>query len=80
MQCTRCCSTDYRFHSKYVHKKGGELVNRYLCKSCTKTFSDKVRKFRYADKERFLDLYLNNAGIMKSAKLLCCSLHYFSLG
>ena len=59
MQCSRCGSTRCRSHSNYIHKKSGEKVNRYLCKDCNKTFSDKVRKFRYADKERFLALYLN---------------------
>ena len=31
------------------------------------------RKFRYADKERFLEMYTNNTGIRKVAKFLCCS-------
>ena len=70
MQCPRCGSTCYISHSKYIHKQSGELVNLYLCKFCTKIFRDKVRKFRYADKERFLEMYLNNVGIRKSAKLL----------
>ena len=73
MECTRCGCTRYIAHSNYIHKKSGEKVNLYLCKDCNKTFSDKVRKFRYADKERFLDMYLNNVGIRKSAKLLGCS-------
>ena len=73
MQCTRCGSTRYRSHSNYIHHKSGEKINRYRCKDCNKTFSDKVRKFTYADKERFIEMYLNNVGIRKAAKLLGCS-------
>jgi len=40
---------------------------------CGRAFSDEVRKFTYADKERFLQLYLNNTGIRKSALFMGCS-------
>ena len=65
MQCTHCGSVSYVKNGSY---KGSQ---RYLCKECRRAFSDKVRKFTYADKERFLHMYLNNVGIRKSA--LGCS-------
>ena len=73
MECTRCGSTNYGNHSKYTHKKTGEIVQRYRCKKCKKTFSDKICKFTYKDKERFLEMYLNGIGLRKAAKILGCS-------
>ena len=67
MQCTRCGSTNYVKNGSY---KGSQ---RYICKECHKAFSDTVRKFTYADKERFLHVYLNNAGIRKGALFMRCS-------
>ena len=67
MECTHCGS------SKYIKNGVYKSSQRYRCKDCNKTFSDKVRKFTYADKERFLEMYLNNVGIRKAAKLLGCS-------
>jgi transposase-like protein len=67
MQCTHCGSLIYVKNGSY---KG---CQRYICKSCNRSFSDKVRKFRYSDKERFLEMYLNNVGIRKAAKFLGCS-------
>jgi transposase-like protein len=32
-----------------------------------------VRKFTYADKERFIEMYLNNVGIRKVALFMGCS-------
>lgn len=67
MQCVHCGSTDY---VKFGTFKG---IQRYKCKGCVRTFSDKPRKFSYADKERFLDMYLNNVGIRKAARFMGCS-------
>ncbi|MCL2020559.1 MAG: hypothetical protein FWG81_00245 [Betaproteobacteria bacterium] len=67
MQCTHCGSVSYVKNGSY---KGSQ---RYLCKECRRAFSDKVRKFTYADKERFLQMYLNNVGIRKSAIFMGCS-------
>ncbi|MCL2298149.1 MAG: hypothetical protein FWC38_02790, partial [Proteobacteria bacterium] len=67
MQCTHCGSTSYVKNGSY---KGSQ---RYRCKDCGRAFSDKVRKFTYADKERFLHMYLNNVGIRKSALFMGCS-------
>ena len=40
--------------SKYIKNGVYKCSQRYRYKDCNKTFSDKVRKFTYADKERFL--------------------------
>ena len=67
MQCTHCGSKEYVNNGSY---KG---VKRYKCKECGRYFSDKVRKFTYKDKERFLQLYLNNVGVNKAALFMDCS-------
>ena len=67
MQCTHCGSLRYVKNGSY---KG---VRRYICKDCGRYFSDKVRKFTYKDKEKFLQMYLNNVGIRKAALFMGCS-------
>jgi transposase-like protein len=67
MRCTHCGNERYVRNGK---KNGSQ---QYICKHCKRSFSDKVRKFTYADKERFLDMYLNNVGIRKAAKFIGCS-------
>jgi transposase-like protein len=67
MVCTHCGS------EKYVKNGISNGVQRYKCKKCNRTFGDKIRKFTYLDKLRFLDLYLNNNGIRTSARILGCS-------
>ncbi|MDR1218048.1 MAG: hypothetical protein LBK73_00370 [Treponema sp.] len=60
-QCVRCGGES--------HVKSGKPndVRRYKCKDCGRSFGGKPRKFSYEDKERFLDMYMNNAGIRKAA-------------
>ena len=67
IQCTHCGSVNYRKNGTY---KGAQ---RFLCNDCRRAFSDRVRKFTYADKERFMHLYLNNVGIRKAALFMGCS-------
>lgn len=67
MQCTHCGSL------KYVKNGAYKGVRRYICKNCGRSFSDKVRKFTYKDKERFLLMYLNNVGVRKAALFIGCS-------
>jgi transposase-like protein len=67
VRCTHCGSGDYKKNGRY---QGSQ---RDCCRDCGRAFSDKVRKFTYADKERFLDLYLNNVGIRKAARFMGCS-------
>ena len=66
-RCVHCGSSDYVKNGSY----GG--IQRYICKSCKRAFSDKPRKFSYSDKERFLLMYLNNVGIRKAALFMGCS-------
>ncbi len=67
LQCTHCGSIKYRKNGSY---KGSQ---RFICKDCNRSFSDKVRKFTYADKERVIEMYLNNVGIRKCARFIDCS-------
>ena len=50
-----------------------KVRKRFICKRCCRAFSDKVRKFSYDDKERFLQMYLNNVGIRKASLFIGCS-------
>ena len=67
MRCTYCGS------NHYVKNGKGPGYQRYICQSCKKSFSDKVRKFNYSDKEKFLQYYLNNTGVRKCALFIGCS-------
>ena len=67
MQCTHCGSNNFVKNGSY---NGSQ---RFICKDCGRAFSDKVRKYTYADKERFLDMYLNNTGVRKAARFMGCS-------
>ena len=67
MRCTHCGSTKFVKNGSY---KGSQ---RFICKDCGRAFSDKVRKYTYADKERFLEMYLNNTGVRKAARFMGCS-------
>ena len=67
MQCTHCGSF------KFVRNGSYKGTQRFVCKDCGRAFSDKVRKFTYADKERFMQMYLNNVGIRKAARFMGCS-------
>jgi len=67
IRCTHCGS------EKYVKNGTYKGVQRYRCKSCGAAFSDTVRKFTYEDKNKSIELYLNNVGIRKIAKFIGCS-------
>ena len=67
MECTHCGSL------KYVKNGSYKGVQRYRCKKYFHSFSDKVRRFSFADKKKFMQLILNNTGIRKSALILDCS-------
>jgi hypothetical protein len=66
MQCTHCGSAKFVKNGSY---KGSQ---RFICSDCGSAFSDKVCKFTYADKERFLEMYLNNTGVRKAARFMGC--------
>ncbi|MDR0305220.1 MAG: hypothetical protein LBI42_00085 [Chitinispirillales bacterium] len=67
MQCSHCGSL------KSVKNGSYNGSQRFICKNCNRAFSDKVRKFSYADKERFIQMYLNNVGIRRAAGFMGCS-------
>ena len=66
-RCLHCGSGEYWL---YGTSKG---VQRYKCRNCKRYFSDKPRKFSYADKERAIEMVMNNCGIRKTAKFMQCS-------
>jgi len=66
-KCTHCGSSHYTKNGSF------QGVQRYKCKDCGRAFSDKVRKFTFSDKEKCLELYLNNMGIRKCAAIIGCS-------
>lgn len=66
-QCVHCGSINY------IKNGRKSDVQQYRCRDCTRSFSDKPRKFTYADKEKFLDFYLNNTGIRRAAHFMKCS-------
>jgi transposase-like protein len=62
MQCHHCGSGDYRLNGSY------QGVQRYICKSCGRSFTDRGERFDKATKAKALDMYLNNVGIRKIAR------------
>lgn len=62
MQCHHCGSASYRRNGSY---KG---VQRYICKECGRSFTDRGERFDKATKAQALDMYLNNVGIRKIAR------------
>lgn len=66
-KCLHCGSTSYWLNGS------NNGVQRYRCKDCKRFFSDKPRKFSYADKEKALDMVMNNCGIRKTARFIGCS-------
>jgi len=67
LKCLHCGSSNYQFNGT---NKG---IQRYRCKECKRYFSDKPRKFSYADKAKAVDMVLNNCGIRKTARFIGCS-------
>ena len=65
--CTHCGSSVFKKNGSY---KG---VQRYRCQNCSRFFSDQPRKFRFEDKEKALEMYLNNVGIRKTAQFIGAS-------
>jgi len=66
-KCLHCGSDNYWLNGK------NNGVQRYRCKDCKRYFSDKPRKFTFADKERAVEMYLNNCGVRKTARFMNCS-------
>jgi len=62
--CHHCNSNSFK---KNGNTKG---VQRYLCKSCKRTFSSNGERYNKSVKEQAVKMYLNNVGIRKIALLL----------
>lgn len=62
--CHHCNSTRY--------KKNGSSndVQRYVCKSCSRTFTSNGERYHRSIKEQAIKMYLNNVGIRKIALFL----------
>jgi len=48
-------------------------VQRFRCKECGRYFSDSLPKYGDKDKEKAIQMYLNNCGIRKTALFIGCS-------
>ena len=67
MECHHCGSAEFRRNGSY---KG---VQRYVCKSCGRSFTSRGERFSKQVKARALDMYLNNVGIRKAARFVGAS-------
>ena len=65
--CHHCGSVLYRKHGK---SRG---TQRYLCKSCGRTFLSSGPRFSRSVKEQAIQMYRNNVGIRKIALFLGAS-------
>jgi transposase-like protein len=61
MACHHCGSDSYRKNGSYLG------VQRFICKSCKRSFTDKSPKFSQEIRQSALEMYLNNVGIRKAA-------------
>jgi transposase-like protein len=67
MECHHCGSGDWCRNGSY---RG---VQRYLCRSCGRSFTSRGERFSKAVKARALDMYLNNVGVRKVARFVGAS-------
>lgn len=67
MRCHHCGSEDYRRNGSF------EGVQRYVCKACGRSFTDRGERFSKAVKAQALDMHLNNVGIRKIARFVGAS-------
>lgn len=67
MDCHHCGSGSYRKNGSF------EGVQRYICKACGRSFTDRGERFSKAVKARALDMHLNNVGIRKIARFVGAS-------
>ena len=67
MQCHHCGSGEYRKNGSYAG------VQRYVCKSCGRSFTSRGERFSKQEKARALDMYLNNVGVRKVARFVGAS-------
>ncbi len=63
MNCPKC------FESNYVKCGKQRGMQRYKCKTCSKVFQEKKEKYSNEFRLRCIEMYINNVGIRKIAKL-----------
>ena len=64
IECPKCASKEI---SKNGHNRGAQ---RYVCKSCGVTFSEKPIKFNREVKKQAVEMVLHGVGIRKTARLV----------
>ena len=64
LSCPKCKSENI---SKNGHNRGAQ---RYVCKECKVTFSEKPVKFSREVKKQAIEMVLNGVGIRKTAKFV----------
>jgi len=64
IECAKCRSENI---SKNGHNRGAQ---RYICKECGVTFSEKEPKFSGGKKKQAVEMVLNGIGIRKTAKFV----------
>ena len=62
--CPKCGSDNI---SKNGHNRGAQ---RYICKGCSITFSEKPQKFSREEKKQAIEMVLNGVGIRKTARFV----------
>jgi len=67
MRCHHCGSESYRKNGSFAG------VQRYICKGCGRSFTDRGERFSKAVKAQALDMHLNNVGIRKIARFVGAS-------
>lgn len=65
--CRHCGSQEVRRNG---HNRG---TQRYLCRGCGRTFTERAPRYGEAVRAEAVRLYLNNVGIRKTALFLGCS-------
>jgi len=64
IDCPKCKSENI---SKNGHNRGAQ---RYICKECRVTFSEKPPKFSRSEKKQAIEMVLHGVGIRKAARFV----------
>ena len=64
IRCPKCESEEI---SRNGHNRG---TQRYICKECSRTFSEKPPRFSEAEKKQAIEMVLHGVGIRKTARFV----------
>ena len=67
MTCHHCGSDDYRKNGSF------EGTQRFICRSCGRSFTSRGHRIARSVKEQALDMHLNNVGVRKTARFVKAS-------